>query len=372
MPPNVGTRISLFRPVIREDAIDAVAEVLRSGWLGTGPRTREFEGAFSSYVDAPDCVAMSSATAALQIAVRMLDLPPGSEVVTTALTFVASNQVIVQEGLQPVFADIDPTTGNVDSASVAERLTDRTRALLLVHYGGYPCDLDELYALARERRVAVIEDCAHACGAVYRGRRVGSHGDLHAFSFHAVKNLPTGDGGALTVRSPELAARARRLRWFGISSDTFERASSAYRWDYAVTELGFKCPMNDIQAALGLAQLAHVDDDNARRAEIAAQYRAGLDAVPGIELLRSEPDRTSSFHLFCALAERRDDLVDKLTERGIDVGVHYRPSYSYPMFRTAPLPNVESFWRRAISLPMHVALTDEQVGEVIAVIREGW
>ena len=189
--------------------------------------------------------------------------------------------------------------------------------------------------------------------------------DLHAFSFHAVKNLPTGDGGALTVRSPDLAARARRLRWSGISSDTFERASGGYRWDYAVTELGFKCPMNDIHAALPCPARTRRRRQRPR-AEIAAQYRAGLDGVPGIELLRSEPDRTSSFHLFCALAERRDDLVDKLTERGIDVGVHYTAELPVSDVPHPAPSNVESFWRRAISLPMHVALTDEEVGEVIA------
>jgi perosamine synthetase len=369
---SVRARIPLFRPVIREDAIESVAETLRSGWLGTGPRTREFEDTFATYVGAAHCVGVNSGTAALQIALRLLDLAPGSEVVTTALTFVASNQIVVQEGMRPVFADIDPATGNLDPVSVGERLTERTGALLLVHYGGYPCDLDELYALARESGLPVIEDCAHACGAVYRGRQVGSHGDLHAFSFHAVKNLPIGDGGALTLRSGAAAERARRLRWFGISAETYERTDKAYRWDYGVTELGLKCPMNDVAAALALGQLPYVDPDNRRRAEIAAQYRAGLEAVAGIELLRTEADRTSSHHLFCVLAERRDALVDKLTESGIDVGVHYRPSYDYSMFRSEPLPNVESFWRRAISLPMHVGLTDEDVDEVITAVRDGW
>jgi len=367
------SRIPLFRPVVREEAVKAVGQVLRSGWLGTGPRTREFEEAFAAHAGAPRCVATSSCTAALQLALRVLDLPPGAEVVTTPLTFVASNQVILQEGLRPVFADVDPTTGNLDPASVSERLGGRAGAILLVHYGGYPCDLKTLYRLGREHGVPVVEDCAHACGASYQGRRIGSHGELHAFSFHAVKNLPAGDGGALTVRSEQLGARLRRLRWFGISADTFERGEGrGYRWDYDVSEVGLKCAMNDVQAAIALAQLAFLDVDNARRGEIAARYRAGLERVPGIELLRSEPDRTSSNHLFCVLAGRRNELVDRLTERGVDVGVHYRPSYCYSMFPGEPLPGVEAFWRRAISLPMHVALTDEQVDEVVAIVREGW
>jgi perosamine synthetase len=372
-PVSTAARISLFRPVVREEAVEAVGEVLRSGWLGTGPRTRDFEDAFAGYVGAAHSVATNSCTSALQLALRVLDAPRGSEVVTTPLTFVGSNQVILEEGLHPVFADVDPTTGNLATASVAERLGDRTAAILPVHYGGYPCDLDELHALARARSTPVIEDCAHACGAVYRGRRVGSHGELHAFSFHAVKNLAIGDGGALTVRSEALAARLRRLRWFGISAGTFERGEgSPYRWDYGVDETGFKCAMNDVQAAIALAQLAHVDEDNARRLEIAARYRAGLEGIPGIELLRTEPDRISSHHLFCVLAEQRDGLVDRFSERAVDVGVHYRPSYDYPMFAAEPLPGVEAFWRRAISLPMHIALTDEQVDEVVEIVREGW
>ena len=273
----------------------------------------------------------------------------------------------MQEGLQPVFADIDPTTGNVDSASVAECLTDRTGALLLVHYGGYPCDLEELYALATGRRVAVIEDCAHACGAIYRGRRIGSHGDLRVLLSRGQEPADRRWRGAHRP-IPGPAARARRLRWFGISSDTFERASGGYRWDYAVTELGFKCPMNDIHAALALAQLGHVDADNARR-RIAAQYRAGLDGVPGIELLRSSrTGRAASI----SSARSRSGVTISWTSSPSAASTSACITGRATCIRCSPppLPNVESFWRRAISLPMHVALTDEEVGEVIAVIRE--
>ena len=366
-------RVPLFRPLIREEAITEVGEVLRSGWLGLGPRTAAFERAFAAYVGVPYCVGVSSCSGALRLALHLLDLPRGAEVVTTPLTFVGANQVILHEDLVPVFADVRQDTGNLDPASVAERISNRTGAIVVLHYGGYPCDLDELYALARDAGVPVVEDCAHACGATYRGRRIGSHGDLHAFSFHAVKNLPTGDGGALTVHHEDHARRLRRLRWFGIDTDTYARTSGrAYRWDYAVEELGFKHHMNDIQAAIGLAQLEYLEIDNARRREIAASYREGLSDLDGIELLRQESDRESSQHLFCVLAERRDDLVDRLAERGIDTGVHYRPSYDYPMFEGGPLPQVERFWRRAVSLPMHVGLADEHVEAVVAAIRKGW
>ena len=219
--------IQLFKPRISENAIRAASDVLRSGWLGLGPKTREFELEFAKFVDAPHCVALNSCTSAIHLALKILDLPAGAEVITTPITFVSTNHAILYEGLVPVFADVDRSTGNISAGSVAEKLTDRTGALMLVHYGGIPADIDELYAVAASHGIPVIEDCAHACGATYKNRPVGSHGELHAFSFHAVKNLPMGDGGALTVRTSENDARLRRLRWLGIDKDTFHRTTGA-------------------------------------------------------------------------------------------------------------------------------------------------
>lgn len=366
-------RISLFRPSIREEAIEAVGEVLRSGWLGLGPKTRAFERAFADYVGAPHCVGLNSGTSALHLGLHLLDLPPGAEVITTPLTFVSTNHAILYEGCRPVFADVEPDTGNLDVDAVAARITERTGALILVHYGGYPCDLDRFYALGRERGIPIVEDCAHACGATYKGQRIGGHAGIQAFSFHAVKNLPMGDGGALTVHHPEQDARLRRLRWLGIDRDTFARMGpGAYQWDYDVAEVGFKYHMNDIEAAIGLAQLRHVEADNRRRAAIAARYRAGLAGTPGIRFLRHGRDRTSSFHLFCVLAEAREALVDKLNAADIEVGVHYRRNDRYAMYEAQDLPRAEAFSRRVLSLPLHIGLSDEQVAHVIDAIRRGW
>jgi perosamine synthetase len=366
-------RIPLFRPVISEEAIQAASEVLRSGWLGLGPRTASFERAFAQYIGIPYCVGVNSCTAALHLALRVLDLPRGSDIITTALTFVSTNHVILYEGHRPVFADIQPDTGNLDVDAVARSITERTGAIMLVHYGGYPCDLDGFYALARARGIPIIEDCAHACGALYKGQRIGSHGELHAFSFHAVKNLTMGDGGALTIRSAGYDARLRRLRWLGIDSNTFERNTGAhYSWEYDVPEVGYKYNMNDIQAAIGLAQLPHLDAENARRSIIAARYRERLAGVPGISLLQEGEDRVSSHHLFCVLAEGREALVTRLRAAGVDVGVHYRRNDAYPMYIAQDLPNTEYFWRRVISLPMHLHLTDEHVDYVAEIIRQGW
>jgi perosamine synthetase len=366
-------KVPLFRPSISEAAITSVADVLRSGWLGLGPRTREFEIKFAEYVEAPFCVGLNSCTSAIHLALHALKLPNGSEVITTPVTFVSTNHAILYENLRPVFADVNRATGNLDPSSIAGCITERTRAIIVVHYGGYPADLDEIYDLAREHGITVIEDCAHACGAVYRGKRIGSHGDFHAFSFHAVKNLPMGDGGALVVRSAEHDAHLRRLRWLGIDRDTFRRTTStSYDWDYDVPEIGFKYHMNDIEAAIGLAQLELLEAENARRAEIARRYRAQLNGAPGITLPEESDDRTSSFHLFPVLVENREGFLQKMKESGVGIGVHYRRNDTYSMYQRADLPNAEWFSTRVASLPMHLCLSDEDVEYVTTTIKSGW
>jgi perosamine synthetase len=242
-----------------------------------------------------------------------------------------------------------------------------------MHYGGYPCDLDDFYSLSRRHNIPIIEDCAHACGAVYKEKRIGSHGNIHAFSFHAVKNLTAGDGGALTVKSEDYFLRLKRLRWLGIDRDTFQRnRSNAYDWEYDVNEIGFKYQMNDIHAAIALSQLPFLEEQNARRAKIASLYTERLSNVPGINLLKYNTDRKSSFHLFCVLAQNRDSLVKKLRENGVAVSVHYRRNDLYPMCEKQELPNTEYFWRSVISLPMHIALTDEQIDYIADTIKKGW
>lgn len=366
-------KVPLFRPVISEEAIRAVGEVLRSGWLGTGPKTGAFETALAQYLGAPYCVGVDSGTAALQLSLALLNLPPGTEIITTPITFVSTNHVILQAHCRPVFADIELSTGNLDIASVRERISDRTGAIMLVHYGGYPCDLEAFYKLGRERGIPIVEDCAHACGASYQGRRIGSEGDFHAFSFHAVKNLTTGDGGAVAVQREEHYQRLRRLRWLGIDTDTHQRAGGGrYSWRYRIDEVGYKCAMNDVQAAIGLAQLPLLDTENARRARIAAQYREQLSGVGGLEMLEYAADRSSSYHLFVIRAGSRDNLIRKLMEAGISTGVHYERNDAFPMYEKQDLPNTELFWRTAVSLPMHMMLTDEHVHSICRCIREGW
>jgi perosamine synthetase len=377
VPPSgePSTRIALFRTAIGDDAVEAAAEVLRSGWVGSGPIVDEFEREFAAAVDAPTAVAVESGTAALHLALRVLDLEPGTEVVTTPLTWLSTHHVIRYQGCVPVLADIDPATGNIDPASVGPRLSERTGAILAVHYGGYPCDLDALRALAADTGVALVEDCAHAVGASYMSRPIGSATNLQCFSFSPTKNLTCADGGAIVTGDPLQAERLRRLRSLGIERTAARRMrehGTPYRDRHELIEAGFRYEMNELHAAIGLAQLPRLEAENARRRQIAAAYRTGLVDVPGIELLRDEAQGLrSSHHLFVVLAEERSRLAEALDRRGVDVGVHYPVN---ELLRTQPgeLPAMDRFAERTLSLPCHPSLTDADVAAVVAAVREGW
>ena len=364
--------IDLFRPTVSDAAIDAAVDALRSGWHGTGPRTAAFERAFAEYCGAAQCVGASTGTDALVLAMILAGVD-GREVILPAMTYVATAHAIVRAGGRPVFADIDGATGNLSPSSVLDRVTERTGALAVVHYGGLPADLDELRGIADDHGLRVIEDCAHAVGASYRGRRVGAGGDLHAFSFQATKNLTAAGGGALTLDDDKGAARARRLRAQGIDRDFFTRASDGGSpWDYSVTEVGFSNAMSDVQAAIGLVQLGLLDAENRRRAAIAERYRDRFRRVPGIRLLDEPDDRVSSNYLFVVLADGRDALMEKLAVDGVVTSVHFRRIDSHPVYERADLPVTEWFWRRCMSLPVHLALTDDDVDRVCDLVERGW
>jgi perosamine synthetase len=372
--------MQLFRPNITEDAIKAVSDVLRSGWIGLGPKTAEFEEAFAEYVGARYAVATNAATSALHLAAVLCDIGPGDEVISTPLTFVSTNHVILYQRATPVFADVDPCTCNIDPDSIERLITEKTRAIMCVHYGGYPCDLDRIYNLAGRYHLRVIEDAAHAAGSAYKGKKIGSFG-LTTFSFHAVKNLPVGDGGMITTNFFGEYKRLQRLRWLGIDKDTYSRTvadegkATGYAWQYDVPEVGFKYHMNDITAAIGLEQLKVLDVENARRREIADIYSRGLCHPDIVALPPLSDDRTiSAQHLYVIQVRRRDDLIAKLKNNGIAPGVHYIPNNTFPMYRrcTGEVENAMRTFEYLVSLPLHTLLTDDDVQRVIEVINEGW
>jgi perosamine synthetase len=363
--------IQLFKPYMDEEEIEAVAQVIRSGWLGLGPKTAEFERQLAQYIGVPYMAALNSATAALDLALRLLNVQPGDEVIVPTMTFVSTAHVVIYNRATPVFADVDETTLNIDLEDVARKITPRTRAIIPVHYGGRPVDMDRLREIAG--RIPIIEDAAHACGAEYKGQKCGSIGDLGCFSFQAVKNLATGDGGAIATKDQALINRAKRLRWLGIDKGTWDRTDGnrTYLWDYSVDEIGFKSHMNDIAAAIGIVQLRKLDQMNARRQEIKRRYNEGLGDLGWIQLPPDDTaDSKSSWHIYCIQSNYRDELNAYLEKRKIGTGVHYRPIHTYACYGHQPhLPKAENAFQRILSLPMHAGLSDQDVDDVIDAIH---
>lgn len=373
-PVNAVSQIQLFRPYVCEEAIAAVADVLRSGWIGLGPKTAQFEAEFAQYVGARYAVALNSATSALHLAMEVSGIKPGDEVLTTSLTFVSTNHAILYMGGRPVFVDVDEKTMNIDLDEAEKLVTPSVRAVVAVHYGGNPSDLDRLYAFAAKHKLAVIEDAAHACGAAFRGRRIGSFG-LTCFSFHAVKNLPLGDGGMMTTNDQSVYDRLIQLRWMGISRSTFQRNAGGYQWEYDVSEIGYKYHMNDINAAIGVEHLKRLDEWNGRRREIVELYRVALaDLAPKqLRFVEQTANASSANHIFAIRVAQRDTVVEEMKKRGIGVGVHYKPNHQYPLYagaRRGSLAVTEKAYEELMSLPLHLMLGDEDVRRVCDALHE--
>jgi len=363
----------MMRPVVSEDAVLAAAAVLRSGWIGQGPRVAALEERFAQLVGAPSAVAVNSVAAATRLALAVAGVGPEDEVVTTPLVCTATNHPILEQFARPVFADVQPTTCNIDPADVVRRVTSRTKAILCTHWGGYPCDLDELNAVAASAGIPVIEDATDAVGAVYRGRRIGGVSTYTAFSFGAVQLLTTVEGGMLTVRPPGDTEAARRRRWFGIDRVGRRPSSDGY-YEFDVTEPGYGYHLSDVAAAIGLAHLDHFTETLFRRRTIAGRYRSALADVPGVRLLAAEQDRESACGLFTMRVERRDDFHRALRERGVETSVVHVRNDTYTVFggRRSDLPGMDALEKTYICLPLHGRLSDEDVEHVIKSVGAGW
>jgi len=362
--------IPIFRPSLGEEELNALREVFQTGWIGLGPKTKMFEGKFAEYIGVAYAVGVNSATAALYLALKVLDVK-GGEVITTPMTFISTNHAILYNEAIPVFADVEPDTLNIDVNDIERKITDKTKAIVVVHYSGHACNMDPIMELARDKGLKVVEDCAHACGGEYKGRKLGSIGDAGCFSFHAVKNLATGDGGMITLHLEELDARCRKLRWLGISRGTWDRSKGqAYSWEYNVEELGFKCHMNDITAAIGLVQLKKLEKLNTKRRRLVERYNEAFHDVDWIETPPEKPYAKSSWHIYAIKVDRsksRDKLIEFLKEKNISASMHYIPNHLYPMYKqyATELPIAERIWRRIVTLPLFPDLTDDQVEYII-------
>jgi dTDP-4-amino-4,6-dideoxygalactose transaminase len=374
--------LPFHRPSITEEDLAAVRQALESGWLTHGPICREFETTFAAHVNANRAVALSSGTAALQLALVALGVGKGDEVITTPLTFCSCAQVIEHVGATPVFADIDSVTMQVDPAQIEDALSPRTKAVIAVDYGGHPCRIEEIVKIADNHGLAVVEDAAHSLGAAVGDRPIGSIAHVTAFSFYATKNITTGEGGMLTTSDQELADRVERLRLHGIERDAWRRYRKGGSWSYEVTELGFKANMTDFQAALGLSQLRREPAMRGRREAIAAVYSDAFAQLGDlVELPVVEEGVRSAWHLYplrTAGAGRtgRDQLIRDLEELGIGTSVHFGPIHlsSYAMqrmgFRGGEFPISEDAYSRVLSLPLYAAMSDADVARVTESVTE--
>ena len=365
--------IQLFAPSFNIDRCLAEVRIcLEKGWTGIGFKTVEFEQRFCAYIGAPFGHFVNSNTNGIHVLLEMLKMTQGwadgDEVISTAMTFVSTNHSILQAGLAPVFADVGDSL-MVTVESVRAAITPRTRAVVFVSIGGNSGEIEAIAQLCRQRGLLLILDAAHACGARLRGRHLSSFADYAVFSFQAVKNLPTGDAGLVTVRTAEEDELLRRLCWCGINKDTYSRSKDGYKWLYSVDEVGFKYHGNSIMAGIALAALDDIDSGNARRREIALRYRQGLDGLLGLRYIAHANEAESSRHLAQFHCPDRDKLIAYLDSCHIGTGVHYRANSRYPMYAHLAAPHAEACDQQIISLPLHLRLSDEDIERVVAQIR---
>ncbi|MBX9806122.1 MAG: DegT/DnrJ/EryC1/StrS aminotransferase family protein [Alphaproteobacteria bacterium] len=367
------------RPTISEEAIADVVETLRSGWITTGPRVAKFEDALRAYLQTPHALTLTSATTGLYLALEALEFDKGDEVITTPMTFAGTLNVIALNGLKPVLVDVEPGTYNMDVSQIASKITPRTKAIMPVHFGGCPVDLDPLYELAAKHNLRVIEDAAHAIGTEYKARRIGSFGDMQVFSFHPNKNMTTGEGGCISLRDDELAKKLTLLRFHGMDREAWNRFGKSGSQHYEIIAPGHKANMMDLQAAVGIHQLASLDTFIDQRKALVERYQDGLKDCPGLTLPSSPsyPHR-HAWHLFAPLVNNfdRDEVMSRLKERNIGTGLHYHAVHLYPFYRETygwkegDFPIAESIGNRIFSLPLFPTLTHTQQDQVIAVLRE--
>ncbi len=364
-------------PAIEETEISEVVDSLRSGWLGTGPKVAQFEEDFRNYRQASHAVAVNSCTAALHLSMLAAGLKPADEVITTPMTFCATVNAIIHAGLKPVLADVDPVTMNIDPSQIEKKLTNKTRAILPVHFAGRACDMDAVMAIAGEHHLKVIEDCAHAIETEYRGRKIGTLGDFGCFSFYVTKNIVTGEGGMVLTHSAEDAARIKTLALHGMSKDAWKRFGDEGYKHYFVTECGFKYNMMDLQAAIGIHQLKRVESYWQRRQQIWQRYNKAFADLPIGLPADPEPQTRHAYHLYTILVDEercgitRDAFLNAMTAHNIGVGVHYLSIPEHPYYqktfgwRPEDYPNAMRIGRQTVSLPLSAKLTDKDAEDVV-------
>jgi perosamine synthetase len=365
----LNRKIPIAKPNFGKEEETAVKQVLESGILASGPRTKQFEKGFAEYIGVEHAVAVANGTIALDVALKALKIGPGDEVITSAFSFVASGNCILFQNAKPVFADIDPRTFNIDPSDVAEKITAKTKALIPIHMFGQPANMDALKEIAEDKGIALVEDAAQAHGAEYKGQKAGSIGEIGCFSFYATKNMTAGEGGMVTTNDPELAEKARLLISHG--------QSQKYHHDI----LGYNYRMTELCAAIGSVQLQKIDEFNRKRRDNAKLLTQGIRSFKGLTVPYIDEDVTPVFHQYVVRVEEnyplaRDELANHLTEKGIGVAVHYPiPIYGQPLYQKlgyggTRCPNTEDACRRVLSLPVHPLVDRKDIEYILDVLKD--
>ena len=387
--PVRGRFLPFSLPLIGEEEIAEVIDSLRSGWITTGPKVKRFEEEFAQYIGCRHAIAVNSCTAALHIALTALDIGSDDEVIVPTLTFCSSANVVVHAGARPVLVDVGEDF-NVQAETIERAITPRTKAIIVVHYSGQACDLAAVYDIARRHHLAVIEDAAHAVGAEYNNHKIGAsyhtqvlgtNKHITCFSFYAIKNLTTGEGGMIVTSDPELAERIRMLSLHGMNRDAWKRYSSAGSWFYEIQEAGFKYNMTDIQAGMGIHQLKKLDRFIETRARYAGMYSEAFSEVPEIETPLMHGNRKHAWHLYVIklalerLKIDRAEFIEELRAQNIGTSVHFIPVHLHPYYREkfgyrhGDLKQAEYLYDRIVSLPLYPAMTEDDVHDVIRAVR---
>ena len=383
MKNNASSFLPFALPEIGEEEIAEVVLALRSGWVTTGPKAKQFESDFADYLGGGlEAIAVNSATAGLHLGLEALGVGPGDEVITTTHTFTATAEVIRYLGANPVFVDVDSTTLCIDIDAVARAITPRTKVVIPVHFAGRSADMARLLALAKQHGLRVMEDAAHALPTTCDGRLIGTlESDITVFSFYANKTITTGEGGMVVTRDPELASRIRVMRLHGISRDAFDRfTSKAPSWYYEIVAPGFKYNMTDIAASMGIHQLRKANSFQKKRAHIAALYDEALTGLPIIRPPHAAPGDVHSWHLYVTQLSSdayvsRDVFIERMFEQGIGCSVHYIPLHLQPYWRDTcrltpeMFPVSQQVYERTVSLPLYTRMTDDDVARVVASVK---
>ncbi len=372
-------KIPLFKPPLGNEELEALKATFESGWVGLGPNTYKFENEFKEYIGCEYALGVNSATAALQLCLEYFEIG-GREVISPSMTFVSTNHAILYNGGTPVFADIDKETLCLDPDDVIKKITDKTKGIITVHYAGHPSNMEALKKIAKDHGLFLLEDAAHSMGASYKSQKVGNLGDAACFSFQALKNLTTGEGGMITTNNRIMYDRLKKLRWMGIDKDTFTRdKEGSYSWMYDVEELGYKNHMNDIQATIGSVQLKKLDNNlNKKRYDIAQYYNNRLSKLDWIKTPPQYGDVERVFCLYVIQLEKRNELSDYLSNLGISTGVHYLPNHHHSFYKDLiksgqiKLPNVpvtDIVWEKILDLPLFPDLTLDELDYICTAIE---